>query len=93
MFLAGLEQAFRGWWRHADHMMRTVVSAFPLRLPIHSIVFASESPGVAVFPPIVNGEKKLVAEVPEQWSHPIKQFAYVSWRASLVGHFFARQLP
>ncbi len=28
-------QAFRGWWRHADHMVRTVVSALPLRSPIH----------------------------------------------------------
>jgi len=29
-------QAFHGWWRNADQMVRTVVSALPLRSPIHS---------------------------------------------------------
>ncbi len=28
------EQAFSGWWRHTDHMVRTVVSSLPLRSPI-----------------------------------------------------------
>src|SRR6266496_396685 len=35
-------QAFHGWWRHADHMVRTVVSALPLRSPIHSACFFQE---------------------------------------------------
>ena len=35
-------QSFRGWWRQADHVMRTVVSALPLREPIHSAVFFPE---------------------------------------------------
>ncbi len=35
-------QAFHGWWRHADHMVRTVVSALPLRAPIHSACFFRE---------------------------------------------------
>jgi 4'-phosphopantetheinyl transferase len=35
-------QAFHGWWRDADHMVRTVVSALPLRSPIHSACFFQE---------------------------------------------------
>jgi 4'-phosphopantetheinyl transferase len=35
-------EAFHGWWRHADHMVRTVVSALPLRSPIHSACFIRE---------------------------------------------------
>jgi 4'-phosphopantetheinyl transferase len=36
------DQSFRGWWRQADHVMRTVVSALPLREPIHSAFFFPE---------------------------------------------------
>ena len=31
------EQVFSGWWRHTDHMVRTVVSAIPLCSPIRSL--------------------------------------------------------
>jgi 4'-phosphopantetheinyl transferase len=44
-------QAFRGWWRHANHMVRTVVSALPLRSPIHCASFSLDgfSPeGIAI---------------------------------------------
>jgi len=29
-------QVFYGWWRQANHLVRTIVSALPLRPPIHS---------------------------------------------------------
>ena len=35
-------QIFRGWWRRAGHMVRTVVSPLPLRPPVH-LVLPTES--------------------------------------------------
>jgi len=39
-------QVFSGWWRHANHLVRTVVSAEPPRAPI----FLADSPRVILFP-------------------------------------------
>jgi 4'-phosphopantetheinyl transferase len=38
-------QVFRGWWRHANHLVRTVVSALPLHPPIHSDSFGCRQDG------------------------------------------------
>lgn len=37
-------QVFSGWWRHADHLVRTVVSAEPLLAPISLADSPQESP-------------------------------------------------
>jgi len=37
-------QVFCGWWRHANHLVRTVVSAEPLRSPISLLHSSQDSP-------------------------------------------------
>lgn len=66
-------QVFCGWWRHANHLVRTVVCSEPLQLPIsilnspHSVANSSRSL------PSESSRRMVMASSPEAWVEQLRQ--------------------
>jgi len=66
-------EIFCGWWRHANHLVRTVVSAEPLHLPISLLNSVQSVANSSRRLPSESSRRMVMASSPEAWVEQLRQ--------------------
>jgi len=66
-------QVFCGWWRHANHLVRTVVSSEPLQLPISLLGSSQSVTSSSRRLPSESSRRIVMASSPEAWVEQLRQ--------------------
>ena len=66
-------EIFYGWWRHANHLVRTVVSSEPLQLPISLLDSSQSVANSSSSLPSESSRRMVMASSPEAWVEQLRQ--------------------
>ncbi|MGP0020532.1 MAG: 4'-phosphopantetheinyl transferase family protein [Candidatus Sulfotelmatobacter sp.] len=66
-------QVFCGWWRHANQLVRTVVSSEPLQLPISLLDSSQSVANSSRRLPSESSRRMVMASSPEAWVEQLRQ--------------------